>query len=230
MNIHSFPPLLGGIANPILGLLVFLRRKSEINRIFMLLCVTIGIWNIHEFGLYIAPDALFAMYWARIFGLGLMLIPPVFLHFVLTLTGDNTRKAKWIVSGSYFIALTFVILFWTGLMVKDYFYVISQYFPRPTKIYDIYSAFFMLATGYGILRIFVKYQKTDQNLQRIQYRFFLIAVLLAAGIGMTNFLLSWGVRMYPIGHFGGITFTSIMAWTLVKYYQSFSFRRNNESH
>ncbi|NIM02937.1 hypothetical protein GTN66_02135 [bacterium] len=225
MNIHSFPPLFGGIANPTLGVLVFLRRKSEVNRIFMLLCLTIGVWNIHEFGLYIAPDALFAVYWARIFGLGLMLIPPVFLHFVMTFVGDNTRRAKLIVSGSYLIGLTFVILFWTGLLVNDYFYVISQYFPRPTKIYNIYIMFFMLATGYGILKIFVKYQKTVQNLQRIQYRFFLIAILLAVGIGMTNFLLSWGVRMYPIGHLGGITFTSIMAWILVKYYQDLSFRR-----
>lgn len=218
MNIHSFPPLLGGIANPVLGLLVFLRRKSEINRIFMLLCVTIGIWNIHEFGLYIAPGATFAVYWARIFGLGLMLIPPVFLHFVVTFTGDNTKKAKWIVTGSYLIGFVFVSLFWTGLLVKDYFYVISQYFPQPTKIYNLYIIFFMLVTGYGILKILVKYQKTDQSLQRIQYRLFLIAVLLAAGIGTTNFLLSFGVKMYPIGHFGGITFTSIMAWILVKYY------------
>jgi len=218
MNLHSVPPLLGGIANPMLGILVFLRRKNEINRIFMLLCVTIGIWNIHEFGLYIAPDALFAMYWARVFGLGLMLVPPVFLHFVMTFTGDITRKAKWIVLGSYLIGFTFVILFWTGLLVTEYFYVISQYFPRSTEIYNLYIIFFMLVAGYGILKIFIKYQKADQDLQRIQYRFFLIAVLLAAGVGATNFLVSFGVRMHPIGHFGGIIFTSIVALVLVNYY------------
>ena len=218
MNIHSFPPLLGGIANPVIGFFVFWRRKSELNKIFMGLCVAIGLWNIHEFGLYIAPDTTFAMYWARAFGLGLMLIPPVFLHFVVTFTGNNTKNAKWIVSGSYLIGFTFVILFWTGLLVKDYFYVICQYFPHPTKIYNLYIIFFMLVASYGILRIFIKYQKTAQNLQRIQCRLFLIAVLLAVAIGTTNFLLSFGVKMYPIGHFGGITFTSIMAWILVKYY------------
>jgi len=217
MNLHSFPPLLGGIANPILGVLVFLRKKSELNKIFMLLCVAIGLWNIHEFGLYIAPHRLFAIYWARIFGLGLMLIPAVFLHFVMTFTGGTTRKAKWIVFGSYLIGLAFVILFCTGLLVNDYFYVISQYFPRPTKIYNLYIIFFMLVVGYGILRIFIKYQETNQSLQRIQHKFFLIAVLLAFGIGTTNFLVSFGVRMYPIGHFGGITFTSIVAWILIRY-------------
>lgn len=217
MKLHFLPPLLGGIVNPILGGLVFLRKKSELNKIFMLLCVVIGLWNIHEFGLYIAPHRLFAMYWARVFGLGLMLIPAVFLHFVMTFTGDKSKRAKWMVSGSYLIGLTFVILFWTGFLVSDYFYVICQYFPRPTRIYNLYIIFFMLVAGYGILRIFIKYQKTDQNLQRIQYRFFLIAVLLAVGIGTTNFLLSFGVRMYPIGHFGGITFTSIVAWILIKY-------------
>lgn len=217
MNVHSFPPLLGGIANPILGVLVFLRKKSKLNKIFMFLCVLIGLWNIHEFGLYIAPHRLFAIYWARVFGLGLMLIPAVFLHFVMTFTGDNTKRAKWIVCGSYLIGLAFVILFWTGLLVNDYFYVICQYFPRPTKIYNLYIIFFMLVAGYGILRIFIKYQKTSQNLQRIQHRFFLIAVLLALGIGTTNFLVSFGLRMYPIGHLGGITFTSIVAWILIKY-------------
>ena len=217
MNLHSFPSLLGGIANPLLGILVFLKRKSELNKIFMLLCLVIGLWNIHEFGLYIAPGRLFAIYWARIFGLGLMLIPPVFLHFVMTFTGDNTKRARWIISGSYLIGFAFVILFWTGLLVKDYFYVISQYFPRPTKIYNLYIIFFMLVAGYGILRIFIEYQKTDQNLQRMQYKFFLIGILLAVAIGTTNFLVSFGVRMYPIGHFGGITFTSIVAWTLIRY-------------
>ena len=218
MNLHSFPSLLGGIANPLLGILVFLKRKSELNKIFMLLCLVIGLWNIHEFGLYIAPGRLFAIYWARIFGLGMMLIPPVFFHFVMTFTGDSTKKAKWIVFGSYLIGFTFVILFWTGLLVNDYFYVICQYFPRPTKIYNLYIIFFMFVAGYGILRIFIKYRKTDQNLQRIQHRFFLIAILLAMAIGTTNFLVSFGVRMYPIGHFGGITFTSIVAWTLIKYF------------
>jgi len=217
MNFHSLPPFLGGIANPILGVLVFLRKKSALNKIFMFLCVAIGLWNIHEFGLYIAPDRLFAIYWARVFGLGLMLIPPIFLHFVMTFTGDKTKRAKWIVSGSYLIALAFVILFWTGLLVNDYFYVISQYFPQPTKMYNLYIIFFMLIAGYGILRIFIKYQKTGQNLQRIQHKFFLIAVLLALAIGLTNFLISFGVRMYPIGHLGGITFTSIVAWILIKY-------------
>ena len=217
MNLHSLPPLLGGIANPILGVLVFLRKKNELNKIFMFLCLGIGLWNIHEFGLYIAPDRIFAIYWARIFGLGLMLIPAVFLHFVMTFTGDKSKKAKWIVFGSYLIGLAFVILFWTGLLVNDYFYVICQYFPRPTKMYNLYIIFFMLVAGYGILRIFIKYQKTDQNLQRMQYRFFLIGILLAMAIGTTNYLVSFGVRMYPIGHFGGITFTSIVAWTLIRY-------------
>jgi hypothetical protein len=217
MNLQSLPPLLGGIVNPILGVLVFLRRKSELNKIFMLLCVGIGLWNIHEFGLYIAPDRLFAIYWARVFGLGLMLIPPVFLHFVMTFTGDKTNRTKWIVSGSYLIGLAFCILFWTGLLVNDYFYVICQYFPRPTRMYNLYIIFFMLVAGYGISRIFIKYRKTRQDLQRVQHRFFLIAVLLAVGIGTTNFFVSFGLRMYPIGHLGGITFTSIVAWTLIKY-------------
>lgn len=217
MNLHSFLPLLGGIANPILGVLVFLRKKSELNKIFMFLCLVIGLWNIHEFGLYIAPGPLFAKYWARTFGLGLMLIPPVFLHFVTAFTGDKSQKAKWLVSGGYLLGLAFTILFWTGLLVKDYFYVISQYFPRATSMYNLYIAFFMLVAGYGMLRIFIEYRKSDQNLQRIQLRFFLIAVLLAVGIGATNFLVSFGLRMYPIGHLGGITFTSILTWILIKY-------------
>jgi len=217
MNLHFFPPLLGGIANPVLGVLVFLRNKNVLNKIFMLLCIVIGLWNIHEFGLYIAPDPLFAMYWARVFGLGLMLIPPVFLHFVMTFTGDKTKRAKWIVFGSYLIGLAFVILFWTGLLVKDYFYVISQYFPRPTTIYNLYIVFFMFVAGYGISRILAKYQEDDQNFQRIKYKIFLIGVFLAVGIGMTNFLVSFGLRMYPIGHLGGITFTSIVAWILVRH-------------
>jgi len=217
MNLHSIPPLLGGITNPILGVLVFLRKKSELNKVFMLLCVVIGLWNIHEFGLYIAPDPLFAEYWARVFGLGLMLIPPVFLHFVRTFTGDNSQRVKWLVYGSYLVGLAFVIVFWTGFLVKDYFYVISQYFPRPTKIYNLYILFFTLVVGYGMSRIFIEYRKSDQNLKRTQLRFLLIALLLAVGIGMTNFLVSFGVIIYPIGHLGGITFTSIVAWILLRH-------------
>jgi len=217
MNLHSLPPLLGGMANPILGVLIFLRNKSLLNRIFMLLCFLIGLWNIHEFGLYIAPNPQFAMYWARVFGLGLMLIPPVFLNFVMAFTGDNSKAGKWIVSGSYLIGLAFLILFWAGLLVSDYFYVVSQYFPRPTRIYNLYIIFFILVAGYGISKIFIQYRKANQNLERAGYRLFLIGILLALGIGMTNFLVSFGLVIYPIGHLGGITFTSIVAWVLTKY-------------
>jgi len=45
-----------------------------------------------------------------------------------------------------------------------------------------------------------------------------MGVLLAVGIGMTNFLVSFGLRIYPIGHLGGIIFTSIVAWTLIEYF------------
>ena len=217
MNVHSLPPLLGAIANPILGLFVFLRNRNGVNKVFMGLCLVVGLWNVHEFGLYIAPHRLFAIYWGRVFGLGLMLIPPVFLHFTMKFIGDKAKRTRWIISGGYLIAIVFVVFFWSGLLVKDYFFVVCQYFPRPTWVYNSYIIFFLTVATYGLIRIFLQYQKTGQSIQRIRYRFFLMAILLAVVIGTTNFLVSFGVRIYPIGHLGGITFTSITAWALARY-------------
>jgi len=217
MNLHFLPTLVGGVANPVIGVLVFLRKKNEINKVFLFLCILIGLWNIHEFGLYVAPDPLFAVYWARVFGLGLVMIPPVFLHFTTNFIGHKTRSEGWIVSGSYLVALVFLVFFWSGFLVRDYFFVICQYFPQPTWLYNLYITFFLIVAAYGLIRIFVQYQKTGQSIQRIRYRFFLIGVLLAVVIGTTNFLVSFGLRIYPIGHLGGITFTSITAWALVRY-------------
>jgi len=218
MNLHFLPTLVGGIANPGIGVLVFLRKKNELNKIFLFLCILIGLWNIHEFGLYIAPAPLFAVYWARVFGLGLMMIPPVFLHFTMNFIGLRTSSVRWTVLASYLVALVFVIFFWTGLLVKEYFYVISQYFPRPTRIYSIYIIFFITVAGYSISKILLKCRKTHEKSEQIRYRHLLVAVLLAIGIGATNFLVSFGVTMYPIGYAGGIAFTSIVAWTLIRHY------------
>ncbi len=218
MNFHALPSFIGGIANFVLGIFVYCKgRENKVNKIFALLCSVIAFWNIHEYGLYIAPSKVFALSWAKIFGLGLMLIPAVFLHFTLVFVGNESKKNRLLLYVAYMLSLVFILLFWTGHLVDDYFYVTCQYFPRPTWIYKLYMMNFLVIVGYAFSRILAKYKKTESNFQVKHLKFILLGAFLGVVIGMTNFLLSLGMKFYPVGHLGGITFTSIVSYAIIKY-------------
>ncbi len=218
MSLNSVPVIINAVGNLGLGLFVYTRdKKNDLYRAFLSLCLILTVWNINLLGLIIAPTEHFAWYWSKIFGLGLVLTPPIFLHFVLVFTEYKGKFEKQILYASYGFALVFSVLKLSGFFVSEFFKVGNEYFPRAGLIFQLYMLNFILFIGYALLLMFRKYRETPSGIKRNQIRYFLMAALFTVLVGSTNFLLSLGIKIYPLGNMATIFFTSIVAYAIVKH-------------
>ncbi|MEW6096811.1 MAG: ATP-binding protein [bacterium] len=218
LNPHSLPLIIGTIANFSLGSFVYLKdRKNIIYKTFFLLTLSFAFWHFHLFGLSFAPNKIFAMHWADIFGLGLMFLPATALHFTLAFTKRIDKKRMYIIYGVYMISLFFYFLHWTKFYTTDYIKTMTTFVPKLGVGYQIYMGYFGLSMLYIIFEVFKKYSSTATSLEKVQMKYFFIAILLAILIGSTNFLLAFGLKIYPIGNFATIVFTSIIAYAIVRH-------------
>jgi len=218
MNVNTLPVIISALGNFGLGLFVYTRnRKNELYRIFLFPCLILTIWNTNILGLIIAPNEHFAWYWAKIFAIGLVLIPPAVLQLVLVFTEYRGRFEKQMLYASYGSAAVFSILNLCGLFVNEFFKVGSQYFPDAGLIFRLYVLNFVLFVGYALLLVFQKYKHTASPARRNQIAYFLVAALLTVFVGSTNFLPSFGIRIYPLGNMATIVFTGIFAYAIVKH-------------
>jgi len=218
MSLNILPVVISAMGNLGLGLFVYTRnKKNDLYRTFLFLCLILTVWNINILGLIIAPTEDFAWYWAKIFGVGLMLIPPGALRLILAFIEYRGKFEKQMLYASYVSALVFSILNLSGLFVSEFFKVSNQYFPRAGLIFELYMLNFVLFIGDGLFLAFRKYRETTSGIKRNQIAYFLVAALLTVLVGSTNFLPSFGIRIYPIGNINNMVFTSIVAYAIVKH-------------
>ncbi len=218
MNLSFLPIVISGIGSFVLGLFVLSKdKKNSINRVFFLFCVAILGWSFNTLGLIIAPNKNFVVFWTRVFGAWVILIPATFLHFVLVFIEEKTEKKGKLLYGIYGISLIFIIFNWTGYFIEDFIEIGNQYFPRSGLVYQIYTFNFIITTGYGLFRMFKKQREVTLSFERNQIKYLLIASLFAIIMGSLIFLPSFGIGIYPIWNLAGIVFTGIVAYAIVKY-------------
>jgi len=218
MSLITLPVIINAVGNLGLGLFVYTRdKKNDLYRTFLFFCLVLTVWNINILGLIIAPNEHFAWYWAKIFGLGLLLSPAIVLHFVLVFTEYKGKFEKQMLYASYGFALVFSVLNLSGLFVSEFFKVGNKYFPRAGLMFQLFILNFIIFMGYALLLVFRKYREASSGIRRNQIAYFLLAALFTALVGSTNFLLSFGIKIYPIGNMATIFFTSIVAYAIVKH-------------
>jgi len=218
MSLTTLPVIISVVGNFGLGLFVYTRnKKSDLYRTFLFFCLILAVWNVNILGLIIAPSEKFAWYWAKIFGLGLVLTPPIVFHFVLVFTEYRAKFEKRTLYISYGITLAFSILNLSGLFVSEFFRVGNQYFPRAGLRFQLFILNFILFVGYAMVLLFRKYRDTTSGIKRNQIAYFLVAASFTVLVGSTNFLPSFGIKIYPLGNMATIFFTSIVAYAIVKH-------------
>ena len=218
MSLTALPVIISAMGTLGLGFFVYTRdKKKELYRTFLFLCLILTVWNINILGLIIAPNEHFAWYWAKIFAIGLVLIPPGVLRLILAFTEYKGKFERQMLYVSYGVALLFSILNLSGLFVNEFFKVGNKYFPRAGLMFQLYILNFVLFIGYALLLVFRKYRETASGIKRNQIGYFLVAGLLTVLVGSTNFLPSLGIKIYPIGNMATIILTGIFGYAIVKH-------------
>lgn len=161
----------------------------------MLLCVS--LWNIELAGLKGAYNANFAHLWGDIFRIGLIFIPPTFLHFAFLFTNphDFSQRSRKTILIFYVVSCFLAAISWT-----QYFHgeVIAYPWGYSFKSGPLYFLFILEFAIAGLLSSFylVKGYKVAGNYQKQRLKFFFLAIIISFALGSLGFLPKFGLQIY----------------------------------
>src|SRR5574341_201113 len=118
MNIaYIISSTLTGTLSVLFGVFVYLKnRSSSVNKIFMLLTLSVSLWSFGILGRELSNERIIALSFVRLSYSGAILIPTLFFHFVSSLLRKVKKK---LILFLYCLSLIFLIFDFTPFFISD---------------------------------------------------------------------------------------------------------------
>ncbi len=180
------------------GFYVFrLNPRSMLNRIFLILCLSLSIWGFGLAHVLVAPDRAAALFWLKFCFFGLFFLHGIILHFMLILTGKEKILSKWWIYPVLYMPAVFFIyianysplggltvdsfamtgLGWVSLLPVDKLWF---------KVYVLYYISFLTA---GLMMIWHWGKKTEHIKQKKQANIILFTAVIVMLLGSLTDIL-----------------------------------------
>ncbi|MDI6781746.1 MAG: HD domain-containing protein [bacterium] len=211
-------PIIAGLISLGIGLFVFIKEpKKKPNRIFFLLGLSLVVWNLASLGVYCASSDKDAILWIKLFYIGLVFIPSLFFHFVLTVLDDHSLLNRRIYSLGYGLSYLSLLFAGTGFLGQDITYIGDYYYPTLGKTGNIFLIFILSLGGYSCYLLIRRGLRAVNLVEKQQLGYFLSGgLILFAGIA-TNLLCSLGIWVYPSGHAATIIYSFITSYAIIEH-------------
>lgn len=219
MNLFGLSGILVGISSLSMSIFVFATgRNKKINVIWALYCLGVAFWGFGGFKAVSTLDYSASLFWFQISYIGLIFLPPLFLHFIDIFLGHGRNRKTFLcyVLSTFFLFVNFAR---EDLFLGKLNYLFKEfYWPNPPGI--IWYAFFIftiIVIGYSHYVLYRAFLATTNNLKRTQIRYFFIGSFFSWIGGFLCYLPCFGIYLYPFGNFGIIFYTIIYGYAIVKY-------------
>jgi len=220
INIYAIAALIAGISNTLFGFFVYIKNKKEsFNQLFALLSIGFSIWTISYFIWLLQTEIEAALFWSRLLNLGATLIPPFYLHWILTFL-NITKKRRWLIYFAYLVTVVFVIFSFSPHYIKNVEQVRDfSFWPQAGPIYTIFLFISYIGfVGYAFLELIRYYTKTRGE-TKIQAKYLITATIIGFGGGATNFPLMYGIPLIaPYGMFLVIFHPFFFSYAIFKHH------------
>lgn len=215
---HWLVPLFAALASCGLGVFVYSQdRHNDIHRVFGLMSATLCFWNLDIFSLQYASAASDALNWSRLGRVGMLLMPPTFLHFAIVFSSSPSRRFFAFLVAGYAIASFLIVANSLDLLVLEVQRYTWGFYPRPRPLYAIHSALFVTNALLAFLLLSRRYRSSASARWRLQARFWMVGLALAGLLGSTNLLAVYGIPIYPLGSLASVAFSALVAYAIVEH-------------
>ncbi|MFH1582669.1 MAG: ATP-binding protein [bacterium] len=219
MNPFSIPPILSAVLFLLLGGFIFLKdKKSNIHLIFLVICTATAWWQASWFFLFNIGKVPLADLLVKIGHVGILLLPILFFHFVLSFLGKKKLLDKIILISGYLITLFLEInLFLTNNVIDGYYEYFWGLYPKANFLHP----YFLLMTGLLLLRIIYllisSIRKSEKgSLKKSQMEYILISILFYT-FAASDFIVNYGFEFYPVGFIAILFFLGTIGYAIAKY-------------
>ena len=211
MNFFTVFSLLNGFLNIMLGIFVASNKINKLdNLFFFLFTVSIFIWNIGYGLMYIWPNVITGMYFAKLGTIGIIFIPFFANLFVVNILG---KKEKYLTPFLLIcVAALLYILFSNGFYTKVSSYYWGNY-PIANCFNFLNILFFVIIFAKVCFQLFdnIRFNVAEKN--KLQY------LLIAFGIGFFGFIdwiPNYFNQFYPLAFFLSSSWVFIIAIAITK--------------
>ncbi|MBL7157217.1 MAG: GAF domain-containing protein [Candidatus Omnitrophica bacterium] len=225
IQLYGLSNLIGAVTNSTIALFVYFKgRHSKLSKIWAFFTFCVAIYG---FGAYMAVTAQnydSAFFWWQVSYVGVILLPALFLHFVLSFLEIKKPILLnvvyvitfliWIaniVSKNLFIGHV-SLLFTDSRIYKPAWWV---YPPGPLHIFHTLILYFGLLT-YAMILLIKSYRSASRFKQN-QIKYFSIAMILGFAGGGTSYLPCFGINLYPVFNITVPLYTFIIAYTIIRH-------------
>jgi HD-GYP domain-containing protein (c-di-GMP phosphodiesterase class II) len=217
IKIYNITALMGFFTSISLGLFVLYKNpRKPLNIRLCLLNLAISCWAGFLFLMNISWNKDVGVFASRALHMGAIIIPVLFLHFILTLINEDNRHKQFLLF-SYAITFIFILLNFSSLIIKT---AIPKspfpYYPEAGILYPFYLFLFFGLTSYAVYRLFLSYKISD-GIKKIQYRYALIASLIGFFTGSSTYLYVYNIPIEPFGIHFFFVYPIVVSYSILRY-------------
>jgi signal transduction histidine kinase len=217
-SVYALIPLLAALTSLTLGIVVYRERGHDrIGRVFTALTVTLIAWNLHFVALYALTDAEIALRVAGYFRWGSILLIPLVLHITLALRPRLSGLWKWILLADYLVAALILFGELNGQLVVGLNRFPWGFYSVGGPYYWLFSVSlfgnFMLST----VALVSQHQRSSDPTERLQLKFWMLGVVCALPLGVTNLFPAYGIAVYPLGNLGNVAWAGVIAYAIARH-------------
>ncbi|MGM0568499.1 MAG: histidine kinase N-terminal 7TM domain-containing protein, partial [Elusimicrobiota bacterium] len=221
INLFALSGVLTFISTLALGLFTWIKRRNKAHKLWAFYNFVAAIWGFGAFKFSTTLDKGEVFFWLYLSHIGVIFIPVFFLHFSLEFL---EQKKEYLIKLVYMLGIAFLILNitdWLGLtrvFIVNIRYVFNSFYvdSPPGPVYPFFVAFFFLSVGYAFY-CGLKKLKISSGINKLQIKYFLIAMGIGFLGGGTAFFMVFEIDIYPYGHLLVALYPIIITYAIVKY-------------
>lgn len=215
INYFSASCLFNAITSIVLIPMILLKKpRTRTIVVFFLFLLAVAEWSVFYFLWLKTPNVELAEFFARICMIGVLLMPSLFLHFIVSLL--NHKIAKYFISVNYFISLMFIVAVFTPLYLNGMRPIhFIPLWPQPGPIFGLTVAHFILVYLYTHV-IMWRAITSSHGVKQNQILYVFIGTLIGGLAGATNFL-SWYTLYPPIFNIFTSIYVITIAYAILRY-------------
>jgi len=182
---------------------LFQNKKLPLNQVFSLFGITFGFWSLlHYLQLITTPSNTQQIILANRISSALIPFLGIFwIHFIFILLNKNKQNRTKIIAG-YSLCLILSMLSLTTAPTDKYLKEIANIrnCPITSPVFYYNAAFISIIICVGLFFLIKERAKSNKEKRR-QIKWALLGVLLAFGLGMVTYIISFETKIFPYGLF-----------------------------
>ncbi len=215
--IYVTTPIFGFIINLILAFFVLKQNsRRNINRVFALFLVSMGLWSFCVYGMRQSPTLEQAIPWEKGIFVCIALSSVTFFHFVKLFIGYS--RNPWQIFLAY-TSVFLVLLTWpTDLLLAG---MREMWYGNGFQMGVLFIPFMFIYYGFVILALLLlihAHRKLGSAIEKNRYTYVEAGAIFCVLGLVVDVMAAQGIHIYPMAVFGNIMFSVLCAYAMLRYH------------